>query len=239
MIEISTYLYLFVAGLLITISPCILPVLPIMLSSGLSKNKLAPIQTGLGLAFGFAILGVLLSLATQALGLSPNVSQIFFGSLMGLAGIVILLPASTANFKFLNQLAEVSNKLSQNAEKLPGGNFYLGILLGGIWSPCIGPLLGAAFSLTGAKSTVFQAGVQMFTFGIGAALPLVLVAYFLKQNARKYLPKVAEGGKLGRQILGVVLVLVSLFVLTGLDVKAMEVLTEILPEGWIDLSNRI
>lgn len=147
MIELTTYFGLFVAGLLITISPCILPILPMMLGSGLSKDRFAPVKMGLGLATGFAILGAGLALATSLIGLNTETSRIFFASLIGLAGLVLIVPSFAEKFSVLNTVAQKSDGLARRLESAPGGPFWVGILLGGIWSPCIGPLLGAAFSL--------------------------------------------------------------------------------------------
>lgn len=224
MIEVTTYIGLFVAGILITISPCILPILPMMLGSGLSKDRLAPIKMGLGLATGFAILGAGLALATSLVGLNTETSRIFFASLIGLAGLVLLVPSLTEKFSLLNGVALKSDQLARRIENAPGGPFWVGILLGGIWSPCIGPLLGAAFSLTASTSTAAIASTQMFTFGIGAAVPMIAIAYLLPARLRNSLHKVASHGQRGRKILGIILIVMSFLVISGLDAELVDML---------------
>lgn len=223
-IEVSTYLGLFVAGILITISPCILPILPMMLGSGLSKDRLAPAKMGLGLATGFAILGAGLALATSLIGLNTETSRIFFASLIGLAGLILIVPSLSEKFSLLNGVAQKSDQLARKLENAPGGPFWVGILLGGIWSPCIGPLLGAAFSLTASTSTAALASTQMSTFGIGAAVPIIAIAYLLPARLRNSLHKIASHGQMGRKILGLILIVMSLFVISGLDAEVVNLL---------------
>lgn len=239
MIDFSLLPLLLLAGMLITLSPCILPVLPVMASSGLAKHKLAPVFTGAGLALGFALMGMLLHGLGQALGLSENVTRPLFASLLVIFGLALVLPwLKQGSSGLLAPLAAKADQLATALEQKPGGAFWLGMLLGAIWSPCAGPILGAALGLAGNSGSLVNAGAQMLVFGIGAALPLIAIAYLFAGSARRYLPKIAAGGELARKILGYSLLLVGLMILTRLDQMILIWATEHLPESWLQLITR-
>ncbi|CAM5223796.1 cytochrome c biogenesis CcdA family protein [Alishewanella longhuensis] len=239
MIDYSLLPLLLLAGMLITLSPCILPVLPVMASSGLAKHKLAPVFTGAGLALGFALMGMLLHGVGQALGLSESVTRPLFASLLVIFGLALVLPwFKQGSSGLLSPLAAKADQLATALEQKPGGAFWLGMLLGAIWSPCAGPILGAALGLAGNSGSLVNAGVQMLVFGIGAALPLIAIAYLFAGSARRYLPKIAAGGELARKILGYSLLLVGVMILTRLDQMILIWATEHLPESWLQLITR-
>lgn len=239
MIDYSLLPLLLLAGMLITLSPCILPVLPVMASSGLAKHKLAPVFTGAGLALGFALMGMLLHGVGQVLGLSESVTRPLFASLLVIFGLALVLPwFKQGSSGLLAPLAAKADQLATALEQKPGGAFWLGMLLGAIWSPCAGPILGAALGLAGNSGSLLNAGVQMLVFGIGAALPLIAIAYLFAGSARRYLPKIAAGGELARKILGYSLLLVGLMILTRLDQMMLIWATEHLPENWLQLITR-
>lgn len=239
MIDLSLLPLLLLAGMLITLSPCILPVLPVMASSGLAKHKLAPVFTGMGLALGFALMGMLLHGLGQILGLSDSVTRPLFASLLVVFGLALVLPwFKQSSSGFLAPLAAKADQLAATLEQKPGGAFWLGMLLGAIWSPCAGPILGAALGLAGNSASLINAGVQMLVFGIGAALPLIAIAYLFAGSARRYLPKIAAGGELARKILGYSLLFVGLMILTRLDQWILIWATEHLPAAWLELVTR-
>jgi len=236
MIDYSVLPLLLLAGMLITLSPCILPVLPVMASSGLAKHKLAPVFTGAGLALGFALMGMLLHGVGNALGLSESVTRPLFAGLLILFGLALVLPwFKQGSTGLLAPVAAKADQLATALEQKSGGAFWLGMLLGAIWSPCAGPILGAALSLAGTSASLVNAGVQMLVFGIGAALPLIAVAYLFAGSAKRYLPKIAAGGELARKIFGYSLLLVGLMILTHLDQFLLIWATEHLPEAWLHL----
>ncbi|MDP5459328.1 cytochrome c biogenesis CcdA family protein [Alishewanella sp. SMS8] len=236
MIDFSLLPLLLLAGMLITLSPCILPVLPVMASSGLAKHKLAPVFTGMGLAIGFALMGMLLHGLGSVLGLSDSITRPLFASLLVLFGLALVLPwFKQGSSGFFAPLAAKADQLATTLEQKPGGAFWLGLMLGAIWSPCAGPILGAALGLAGNSGSLVNAGVQMLVFGIGAALPLMAIAYLFAGSARRFLPKIAAGGEKARQVLGYSLLLVGLLILTGADQMILIWATDNLPDTWLNL----
>ena len=86
------------------------------------------------------------------------------------------------------------------------GQFVVGLLLGLVWSPCVGPTLGAAIVMAGQGANLAQAASMMGVFGIGAALPLVALAFVSRSAMSRTRSKLLHAGKAGKTLLGAVMV---------------------------------
>lgn len=102
------------------------------------------------------------------------------------------------------------------------GQFVIGLVLGVVWSPCVGPTLGAAIVLASQGSQLPQVALLMGIFGIGAALPIVVLAYLSRSAMLKMRGRLMQAGKTGKLILGAIMVLLSGLILTGAD-KPIEI----------------
>jgi cytochrome c-type biogenesis protein len=98
-----------------------------------------------------------------------------------------------------------------------GGQFALGLLLGAVWSPCVGPTLPAASLLAARGENLGQVALTMLAFGIGAALPLILLGLVSREAFMRWRGRLVEAGQGGKALLGGFLVVIGLFVATGLD----------------------
>lgn len=232
--------FAFLAGLLTTLSPCVLPVLPMLFGSAVQKSKKAPLFMILGLAISFTVVGY-------------TVSR--FGSLFGLdsdrirtASAVLLILSSL--FFFSKKLQDfISTKMASIAsfgskasadfkEESSIGSLMIGAFLGVIWSPCVGPTLGVAVSLASQSNASSQALITMIVYSVGAALPMLAIAYGLRtvfMNQKKKIMNFAENSK---TVFGIILILTGIFILFGFD-KAIETyLLTHLPESWVNLITR-
>ena len=140
------------AGSLTTLSPCVFPLLPLVLGGITQSSRWAPVALGAGMAFSFAAVGWLLGVAGAALGLDAEDVRTAGGVLLVMLAIVMLVPA--LNNCFVTLLSPLSSSASTVANHVDGqslpGAFGLGALLGIVWSPCSGPLLGSAMMLVAA-----------------------------------------------------------------------------------------
>jgi len=110
--------------------------------------------------------------------------------------------------------------------------FVIGLLLGLVWSPCVGPTLGAAIALASQGTQITNIALIMGVFGLGAGIPLAILGLLSRNVLLKARGGLANAGLIGKRILGVFLVIMSLLILTGLD-KSMEAfLVEISP-AWL------
>jgi len=111
-------------------------------------------------------------------------------------------------------------------------------LLGLVWSPCVGPTLGAAITLASQGENLLKITGVMATFGLGAAIPLVVLGLISRPLMMRFRGKLMETGKRGKQILGLVLLLLGTAVLSGGD-KLFEIwVLKMAPQWLIELTTR-
>jgi cytochrome c-type biogenesis protein len=227
----------FIAGALSTLSPCVLPLLPILLASAAQAHSLGPLALAGGMALSFAGVGGVLAGLGFAVGFNGEILRQAAGILMLLFGVVLVSSRLQSAFA-----AIVSPLGSGWLEKFTpdglGGQAALGFLLGIVWTPCTGPTLGAAVGLAANAQTAPQAFLIMLFFGMGAAAPLLALAYGSRQVLQKRKQLLGRIGTGGKSILGGVLLAVGLLVLSGLDKKIEALLVELSPDWLIDLTTK-
>jgi cytochrome c biogenesis protein CcdA len=216
---VGTYGLALVAGLLTTLSPCVLPLVPILMSSAVVAHRLGPWALALGVAFSYALVGTLLASLGASLALAGEtfrevaaVLLIIFGSILLSERLQVLFARATASLGSSGQ-----RMLSGFQFEGLGGQLALGLLLGLVWTPCVGPTLGAATTLASQGRDLAQIGLLMTVFGIGASVPMLLVGSLSRvalQQRRASLTAVGRGGK---RILGLALVILGALILSGLD----------------------
>jgi cytochrome c biogenesis protein CcdA len=209
----------FSAGLLSTLSPCVLPILPVLIGSALSAHRRAPFALALGLALSYAIIGTLLARAGAAIPLSGEWAHRFVAGLLAVFGLLLLSAPLARSFSQASAgLADIGNRLSDRWH-LDGllGQFVIGLLLGIVWSPCVGPTLGAAIVLAGQGNQLAQSALLMALFGLGAALPIPLLALLSRAMIQRRRHALLRIGQSGKQWLGVGLLAAALLILSGAD----------------------
>jgi cytochrome c biogenesis protein CcdA len=207
------------SGLLSTLSPCVLPLLPLVVGGALAAHRWGPLALALGLALSYTALGLLIATMGVAVGVDPPLIRKIGGALMLVFGLVLLLPPLQARFERWS--ARLSNAGARWSSQVEGGSlagqFALGTLLGAVWAPCVGPTLGAAITLAGTGRDLGDAAATMLVFGIGAALPLALVGFVSRQGFAALRPGVAGFARRGKVLLGALFALLGLGILTGWD----------------------
>jgi cytochrome c biogenesis protein CcdA len=98
-----------------------------------------------------------------------------------------------------------------------GGQFLVGVLLGAVWSPCVGPTLGAASVLAAQRGDLASVAGVMITFGLGATLPLLLLSRVSREVLMRWRGQMMQVGTAGKALLGVASLAVSVLILSGLD----------------------
>jgi cytochrome c-type biogenesis protein len=230
----------FLAGLLSVLSPCVLPLLPIVLGSAAAEHRLAPAALAGGVALSFVAIGLFVATVGYAIGLDGDVFRTAAAILMVLLGAVLAMPSLQV------RLAAAGGPISDWTERnLSGfstrgvlGQFGVGLLLGAVWSPCVGPTLGAASVLAAQGSSLWQVAATMLLFGIGAGLPLVALGLLSRQMLTGWRDRLIQGGKGAKMALGVVLVLVGLLIATGYDKRVETLLVDASPAWLTNLTTR-
>jgi len=239
--QITSIFFGFVAGVLSILSPCVLPLLPLVLGAAVSEHKWGPAALAAGLALSFVAIGLFVATIGFALGLDANVFRGGAALLLVAAGVVLVVPALQARFALAG--GPVSNwadrRLSGFSTSGLNGQFALGLLLGAIWSPCVGPTLGAASVLASQGKDLFQVSAVMVAFGLGAALPLLMIGSFSGEWLASRRDQMLKAGKSGKMVLGGLLLITGLFILTGVDKQLETYLVDRSPQWLIGLSSRI
>lgn len=230
----------FLAGLLSIFSPCVLPLLPLVFGAASSEHKAGPAVLAVGLAISFVVIGLFVATIGFAIGLDGDVFREGAAILLVLIGSLLMLPVAQTRF------ATAAGPLSNWAEQRFGGfsttglwgQFGVGLLLGAVWSPCVGPTLGAASVLAAKGKDLPAVALTMLMFGLGAALPMLLLGMVSREVLMHWRDRLINLGKGLKAALGAVLFLVGLAILTGFD-KALETkLVAILPDWLTAISTR-
>lgn len=228
------------AGVLSVLSPCVLPILPLVLGTAASAHRLGPLALAVGLALSFTVIGLFVATIGFAAGLDTGVFRAVSAVLLIGVGLVLLVPKLQEEFALA--AAPVSNWAGSYTDNFtPGGlagQFGLGLLLGAVWSPCVGPTLGAASVLAAKGEDLGQVALTMLAFGIGAALPLMLIGFLSREAMMRWRGRMMETGKVGKTLLGLLLVAVGLLVATNLDKRLETVLVAASPEWLTNLTTR-
>lgn len=224
-----------VAGSLTTLSPCVFPILPLVLGGAVQNNRFAPLAMGLGMAVSFALIGILLGALGPALDIDSDSVRLFGAWLLIAFGLVMLVPALNRRFtEWMLPIASGANAASARLDAGSlGGALLLGGVLGLVWSPCSGPLLASALTLVASEGGALRGGTILGLFGIGAALPLVGVAYASRRGfnaARGWVLARIDGIK---KAFGLLILLTGLAILSGADKQLEAWIVGHLPDAWV------
>lgn len=224
----------FVAGLLTALSPCVLPLLPLVLGSA-ARSRFGPTALAAGFVTAFTAIGVSLASLGTALGLSDTTVRTMSAALLVAAGVLMISHRlQELAGRWLSPLASASARLSPRTEYGIGSQFLVGALLGGVWSPCVGPTLGAALGLATRSETLAHAAAIMAAFGLGSAT-LLLAAGYASRAVIGHRLRLLQAGERGRLVFGIVLLLVGASVASGADKAVESLVLARLPQWWIDL----
>ncbi|MBY0573582.1 MAG: cytochrome c biogenesis CcdA family protein [Undibacterium sp.] len=235
-----TFLFSLIAGALSSLSPCVLPIVPIVMSSALQTARLGPVALLAGVALAYTVVGTVLALFGTSLGVDASHVRMASAVLMLLFGATFLVPAmQSALLRLVTPLTTgANNKLAGFKGDSVLGQGMLGVMLGLVWSPCVGPTLGAAVTMAASGHSAGQALVTMFAFGVGAAIPMGVLAYGSRAAISHNRKTMAKLGQHGKKVMGWGLLLVGGLVLSGGDKWLETVLTSHMPMWLLDLTTR-
>jgi cytochrome c biogenesis protein CcdA len=236
--EFGTLALSYAAGALSTLSPCVLPLLPIVLFGALQHSAWGPLALAAGLAASFAAVGIFTASLGFTVGIDSSILRIAVAVLLLATGIVMLVPAAQA------QLALVSGPIANAGQMMldriqpsgVGGQFFLGAALGAIWTPCTGPTLGAAIGLAAQSETVSRAATIMAMFSLGAVTPILLIAYGSRRTVLARRDRLLRLSRIAKPLIGATLVSIGVLVLTGFDKIVETILTEAMPDWLLDVT---
>lgn len=167
----------FLEGLALIASPCILPVLPLVLGASLDGGRKRPFGIIIGFVLAFSAFALFSRALVSTLGI--NLDSLKNGSLVLLAVFGCVLLSTTLSDKFsaaTQRFANMGNRLSSKAEDGLLSGILIGLLIGVVWTPCAGPLLAVALVQIIRQESDAQALALIISFAIGAGIPMLLIS---------------------------------------------------------------
>ncbi len=230
----------FLAGVLSILSPCVLPLLPIVLGAAASEHRLGPVALASGVTLSFIAIGLFVATIGFTLGYDAGWFRNIAAIGMIMIGAVLLVPS------FQLRVAVVGGPVSDWVDQRFGGfskaglsgQFGVGVLLGAVWSPCVGPTLGAASVLAAQGKNLGAVALTMLIFGLGAGLPLMLFGSVSRQLLLRWRGGLSATSKTMKQALGLFLIVIGLLIVTGLDRSLETGLVELSPQWLTNITTR-
>ena len=226
----------FLAGVVTIAAPCTLPVLPILLGASMGRaNSWRPIFIALGFVLAFSFVALSLGAITTAFDFDPNVLRDGAAVMLVLFGVLMIWPAPFE--RLMVGLRGVLPSLPTIGPSDRSGNlggFFVGAMLGIVWTPCAGPVLGAILTLIAASDDHTWAALQLLAYAVGAAIPMLAIAYggqaltLRLRGVARYAPRI-------QQAFGVVVIGFAVLTILQYDTLVVAWLTRFYPTGFMTL----
>lgn len=224
----------FVAGVLSILSPCVLPLVPAILAGAVAEHRLAPLALAGGVAVSFTAIGLFVATIGFSIGVDMTLFRTVAAILMIAVGAVLLVPNLQA--RFASAAGPVANWTEHRFGKFStagvGGQFGVGLLMGAVWTPCVGPTLGAASLMAARGENLFDVALTMLAFGVGTAVPLLILGMLSRELLLRWRGGMVRTASTLKMVLGALLVTAGVLTLTGLDRPFQTALTAGAP-GWL------
>ena len=236
--HVMEFVFAYLAGLLTLINPCVLPVLPIVLASSLNASRMGPIALAAGMSLSFVVFGVLVTAFGSAIGLTQDRLAEIGAGIMVVFGIVLLVPAFSQRFELATAgvAGRADSAMTSADDGGVRGQFLGGLLLGTVWSPCIGPTLGGAIALASQGENLGYVTAIMVFFAAGVSTLILGLGLGAREAIRNRATALRGLAAKSKPILGVTFLAVGLMLLFGVHHVIEGWLVDILPYWLQDLS---
>lgn len=226
--------FAFLAGVITVLSPCVLPLLPIILGSAAQEGRARPVGLIVGFVGSFTAATLALSYLVRALGVPPDLNRLLAGAVLILLGFVLAVPPLHQGFERLAGTLASRLPVPQNGSGF-GGGLAIGAGLGLAWSPCVGPIMASVITL--ALNQQVDAGALAVTlaFSLGTALPMAAIMLGGRHLVRRLGWFQANAGLI-QQVLGGLLVLTGLAIFLGWDRQIQILLLNWFPDWELALT---
>jgi len=210
-------LFAFLAGVITILSPCILPILPVILSSSLidQHSRSRPYGIILGFVLSFTFFTLFLSLIVQYLGIPADSLRSFSVIVIASFGFTLLIPRIQLLVEslFARLASWTPNYSNRNGF---GGGILIGLSLGLLWTPCVGPILASVISLAISGTVTLDAFFLTLAYALGTAIPMYLIIIG-GNKALTSVPWLLRHTKDIQKIFGLVMIMTAILIYYGLD----------------------
>lgn len=232
--ELSIFI-VFLAGVVTIMKPCCLPLVPVIFS-GSGGHSLRPLAIVSGLTVSFTTMGVLVSaFGATFSGYTDYLRNIAILFIMAM-GLVLF--DEEVNMEFMKISGSITQRLrgvgifNSFSSKVPQGGlmggFFLGLSLGILWIPCVGPILGAVLAIAASVGNTTYGAWLLFIYSIGMSLPMLSIAYYGKKVTNRY-KWFSRNGELLKKLSGLVLISVGIMLLFGIDKQIIKWISPYFP----------
>jgi len=225
-------LFAFAAGVLTIASPCVLPMAPVVLGASIAQpGRLRPLFIALGFAVAFSVAALVLGTLSSALPASPGLLRDLAALALAAFGSLMLWPRPMhALGERLGGLMTRVDQLSRRAGAGNAGGFVLGLVLGVLWTPCAGPVLGSILTLIATAMDPAWAAVLLGGYALGAAIPMLAIGYggrYATTRVRRIAPYTTGI----QRAFGVLVITIAVATALQLDTPIVAWISNFLPEG--------
>lgn len=226
----------FIAGLVTILKPCCLPLVPVVMS-GSGGHRLRPLAIVSGLTVSFTTMGVLVSAFGASFGAYTDYLRNI--AILFIIGMGTVLFDDDINMEFLKISSSIMQHLRQNfsflnrfsstgSESTLAGGFFLGLSLGILWIPCVGPILGAVLAYVASVGNIPFGAWMLFVYSVGMSIPMLAIAHYGKKLTKRY-PWFSRNGELLKKLSGLVLIVIGIMLLFGIDKLMIRLLSPYFP----------
>ncbi len=223
--------FAFLSGLVTILAPCIWPILPIVLSASVAGGggRVRSVGITLGVMSSFTVFTLTVSALVRVFGIDPVVLRLVSVGVLVILAVMMIVPRLAVGFELLvGKLANVFGKAGNEKQAGFWPGFLTGVSLGGVWSPCAGPILAAIATLAATGGVGVQAIAVTIAYVAGVGVPLFAFSYggqaFLART--KLINRFT--GKI-QQVFGVVMLVVAVGIYFHYDVLLQAKILERLP----------
>ena len=208
-------LFAFIAGVVTILSPCILPILPIVLSGSLAGGRKRPFGVVAGFIGSFTFFTLALTAIVKATGLSSDALRTVAVVVIFLFGLSLIIPQTQL---FLEKLFTKLSGITPKNENRDGffGGVLVGLSLGLIWAPCVGPILASVITLAVTSQVNFASVFITFAYALGSGLPMLAITLGGRQLLQR-VPWLLNNTAKIQQVFGVLMMVVALGIYFNID----------------------
>ncbi len=207
--------FAFAAGFVTILSPCVLPVLPILLSGSVGPGRARPLGIVAGFIASFTFFTLALSALVRLTGLSADALRLFSILMLALLGLFLVVPALQLGFEvFTAKLLPNRRGASVGSGFFPG--LLTGFSLGLIWTPCVGPIMAAVIALAASSAVTLTAVFITGAYSLGTAVPMLLVMFGGRGLLHKT-PWLKTHTVIIQKIFGIVMIVLAFSIYQGYD----------------------
>jgi cytochrome c biogenesis protein CcdA/thiol-disulfide isomerase/thioredoxin len=229
--------FAFLAGVVTVLSPCILPILPLILSSSLGgedTGRARPLGVIVGFVASFTLFTLFLSTLVNVLDISADALRLFAVVVIGVFGVSLLVPQFQM---FMEKMFSRLTGLAPHSTERKGfsSGLLVGFSLGLLWTPCVGPILASVISLALTGSVTLTAFFITLAYAFGTAIPMLLIMWGGRELLNRVPWLLRNTGNIQKGF-GVLMILVAFAIYTNADRTFQTYIVNTFPQYGVGLT---